>query len=274
MSALTLRIITAVILAVGFLAVLFFAPVIYAAAFLSFALLIAITEWAGFAGWKPWPGRTIYALVAAAVMLASWQQPEPQSLLLPALAVAAIMWVLALLALLSWTRRIAKPVVVISGLLFLLPAWLTAERLILAGSDGPVLLFLLFWIVAAADIGAYFTGKALGKHKLLPRVSPGKTIEGLIGGLISAAVAACLGHYLLDWALPQAALLGVSVGMASVVGDLTVSLFKRNAGLKDSGKILPGHGGVLDRIDGVVAALPLYTVLLSWFGKLPPLIMV
>ena len=272
MSTLTLRIITAVILAGGFLAVLFFAPVIYAAAFLSLALLIAIVEWAGFVGWRPWPGRTIYALVAVAAMLVSWQQPELP--LLPALIVAAVMWTLALVALLLWTRGIAKPVVMISGLLFLLPAWLTAERLILAGSDGPVLLFLLFWVVAAADIGAYFTGKALGKHKLLPRVSAGKSVEGLVGGLISAAIAACLGHYLLDWTLSQAAFLGVSVGMVSVVGDLTVSLFKRNAGLKDSGKILPGHGGVLDRIDGVIAALPLYTVLLWWFGKLPPLIAV
>ena len=236
------------------------------------ALLIAIVEWAGFVGWRPWPGRTIYALVAVAAMLVSWQQPELP--LLPALIVAAVMWTLALVALLLWTRGIAKPVVMISGLLFLLPAWLTAERLILAGSDGPVLLFLLFWVVAAADIGAYFTGKALGKHKLLPRVSPGKSVEGLVGGLISAAIAACLGHYLLDWTLSQAAFLGVSVGMVSVVGDLTVSLFKRNAGLKDSGKILPGHGGVLDRIDGVIAALPLYTVLLWWFGKLPPLIAV
>ena len=272
MSTLTLRIVTAVILAGGFLTILFFAPVIYAAAFLSLALLIAVAEWAGFAGWRPWPGRAIYSLIAFVAMLVIWRQDE--LLLMPALIVAAVIWTLALVALLSWTRVISKPVVIISGLSFLLPAWLTAERLILAGSDGPVLLFLLFWIVAAADIGAYFVGKALGRHKLLPRVSPGKTVEGLFGGLISAAVAACLGHYLLDWALSQAVLLGVSVGIASVVGDLTVSLFKRNAGLKDTGKILPGHGGILDRIDGVVAALPLYTVILWWFGKLPPLIAV
>jgi phosphatidate cytidylyltransferase len=89
-------------------------------------------------------------------------------------------------------------------------------------------------------------------------VSPGKTWEGLIGGLASAALVAALAGKWLDIDWPAAALLGVATALISVVGDLTVSMFKRNVGLKDSGKLLPGHGGVLDRIDSLTAAVPLF----------------
>jgi phosphatidate cytidylyltransferase len=271
MSTLTLRIITAVVLAGGFLSLLFLAPVAYSAAFLAMALLIAINEWAGFAGWQLGFASIIYTLAAAGLMALIWQMSAAEQSLPLALVISGISWLLALFALIFWTGRLAKPLVVVAGWLFLLPAWLMAERLVLAGTDGPVLLFLLFWIVAAADIGAYFSGKTFGKHKLLPRVSPGKTIEGLVGGVLSAGLAASLGVALLGWTVPQAVLLGLAVAAVSVVGDLTVSLFKRNAGLKDSGKILPGHGGILDRIDGVIAALPMYVALLVIFGKLPAL---
>jgi phosphatidate cytidylyltransferase len=274
MSTLTLRIITAVILAGGFLSLLFFAPVAYTAGFLALALLIAIHEWVGFAGWRFGFASVMYTSAAAGVMFLLWQMPAVERYLPLLLVIAGTFWLLALSALIFWTSKIVTPLVVVAGWLFLLPAWMMAERVVLAGIDGPVLLFLLFWIVAAADIGAYFSGKTFGKHKLLPRVSPGKTIEGLVGGLICASLAALLGVGLLAWPLPQALVLGLAVAAVSVVGDLTVSLFKRNAGLKDSGKILPGHGGILDRIDGVIAALPVYVGLLSVFGQLPPMLRV
>jgi|GEM_PF-807115 len=274
MSILTLRIITAVILAGGFLSLLFLAPVVYTASFLALALLISINEWAGFVGWRFGVASVLYTLAAAGLMALVWQMPAAPEYLHSLLMLSGLVWLLALLTLVFWTGKLAQLVVVFAGWLVLLPAWMLAERLVLAGRDGPALLFLLFWIVAAADIGAYFFGKTLGKHKLLPRVSPGKTIEGLFGGLLSAGIAASLGVALVGWVWPQAVALGLAVGAISVLGDLTVSLFKRNASLKDSGKILPGHGGILDRIDGVIAALPMYVALLSIFGKLPGMITV
>ncbi len=274
MSTLTKRIITALILAGGVLSLLFFAPLVYISVFLSVALLIAMSEWAGFAGWSGVVAKFIYTLFGLGAMLLIYQSSAPELLLFAGLLIAVSVWTLALVGLLLWTGQIARPIVVVTGFLFLLPAWMSAERIILSEESGAVLLFLLFWIVAAADIGAYFSGKTLGKHKLLPRVSPGKTIEGFVGGLICATLAACLGAVLLDWQLSQAMLIGVSIGAVSVLGDLTVSLFKRNAKLKDSGSILPGHGGVLDRIDGVIAAMPLYVAMLWVFGKLPAMVAV
>jgi phosphatidate cytidylyltransferase len=100
-------------------------------------------------------------------------------------------------------------------------------------------------------------------------VSPGKTWEGLAGGLTSAVVVAGLGGFLLALPLRVMLPLGAAVAAFSVVGDLTESLFKRGAGLKDSGHILPGHGGILDRIDGVVAGLPLFALALHWLARLP-----
>ncbi len=274
MSTLTKRIITALILAGGVLSLLFFAPLVYISVFLSVALLIAMSEWAGFAGWSGVVAKFIYTLFGLGAMLLIYQSSAPELLLFAGLLIAVSVWTLALVGLLLWTGQIARPIVVVTGFLFLLPAWMSAERIILSEESGAVLLFLLFWIVAAADIGAYFSGKTLGKHKLLPRVSPGKTIEGFVGGLICATLAACLGAVLLDWPVSQAMLIGVSIGAVSVLGDLTVSLFKRNANLKDSGSILPGHGGVLDRIDGVIAAMPLYVAMLWVFGKLPAIVAV
>jgi len=120
-------------------------------------------------------------------------------------------------------------------------------------------------MVSAADIGAYFAGRAFGRHKLAPRVSPGKTVEGALGGLAMVAlVAGCGAVY---FGLPPLILIafGLAVGIFSIIGDLTESMFKRAAALKDSGTLLPGHGGLLDRIDSVAAAAPWYA--LGLFGS-------
>lgn len=128
-------------------------------------------------------------------------------------------------------------------------------------TDSPWWLMYLFALVWAADTGAYFTGKAFGKHKLIPDVSPNKTIEGLVGGLVLAAlIIAGVAYYrqLTDLHLVGFVLLSMVTVLASVLGDLFESLLKREANIKDSGTLLPGHGGVLDRIDSILAAAPIF----------------
>jgi phosphatidate cytidylyltransferase len=131
-----------------------------------------------------------------------------------------------------------------------------------------MLLIFMMVLVVAADVGAYFAGRAFGRVKLAPRVSPGKTWEGVVGGMASAGLVAVAGAYWLQ--LPTASFLALcaAVAVASVVGDLTESMFKRSVGLKDSGTLLPGHGGILDRIDSISAAAPVFALGLMWFGAL------
>jgi len=126
---------------------------------------------------------------------------------------------------------------------------------------GAGMLLYLFSLVWIADIGAYFSGRKFGKHKLAPTISPGKTWEGLIGGLLANLVW-IVGVYQLSsgWGLglPQFLLISLATSLISVVGDLFESILKREARVKDSGKLLPGHGGVLDRVDSVIAAAPVF----------------
>jgi phosphatidate cytidylyltransferase len=124
---------------------------------------------------------------------------------------------------------------------------------------------VLVAVVAAADIGAYFSGRAWGRHKLAPKVSPAKTWEGFWGGLMAVALAAVLLWSLLPVQaahISLAAVLAVTLttALASVVGDLSVSMVKRQSGAKDSGSLLPGHGGVLDRLDSLCGAAPVFAL--------------
>jgi phosphatidate cytidylyltransferase len=123
---------------------------------------------------------------------------------------------------------------------------------------GRGLAMTLLAIVWAADVGAYAFGRWLGRTQLAPAVSPGKTWEGMAGGLLLAGLAAGIAAVWLDLPVARLAALGVVTALVSVLGDLTQSMFKRNVGLKDSGKLLPGHGGVLDRIDSLTAAIPVF----------------
>jgi len=127
---------------------------------------------------------------------------------------------------------------------------------------GDIFIFVLITLVSSADIGAYFAGRMFGKHKLAPLVSPGKTIEGVVGGMISSIVVALIwlfftfAEYVTYFNVGLVVLAASFIALASVLGDLTISMFKRHAGVKDSGNLLPGHGGVLDRIDGFTCAAP------------------
>ena len=130
---------------------------------------------------------------------------------------------------------------------------------------------MLFFLIWGADIGAYFTGKAIGKHKLAPDVSPGKSIEGLVGGAVVALIIAVLMLLWLgrpslvtwDGAMFMFGCFGII--LVSVLGDLALSMFKRFRGIKDSSALLPGYGGFLDRIDSLLSAAPLFVLFLVVF---------
>lgn len=155
----------------------------------------------------------------------------------------------------------------VSAFLVLIPAWLSIAKL---QAFDPAMVFYLVFLVAATDIGAYFVGKALGQHKLAPELSPGKTKEGVKGGLACALVWALAGSFYFGFsrsAWVYFMLLSLLVACLSVAGDLFESLIKREAGKKDSGTLLAGHGGFFDRLDGLLAALPVFALGLHWLTQ-------
>ena len=156
-----------------------------------------------------------------------------------------------------------------AGTLAIVPAWCALAWIHAERPMGHRWLFVALSLVWAADSGAYFIGRHFGKRKLSPRISPNKTIEGLLGGmacgvLVAVAFAPLAGAGIGQ--LPLVALVALVAVAFSVVGDLFESLLKRHVGAKDSGDLIPGHGGVLDRIDGVIAALPVFALGKAWLG--------
>jgi len=153
------------------------------------------------------------------------------------------------------------------GILVIVPAWAALTTLHASCERGPILTLMLLVVVWLADSGAYFAGRQWGKTKLAPAISPGKTREGVYGGLLSslvfAAVAGGLYSGSFRWTLMYMLVAGIAV-MFSVAGDLLESLMKRHSGIKDSGNIIPGHGGIFDRIDGLVAAAPMFLIGFLW----------
>lgn len=159
----------------------------------------------------------------------------------------------------SWARVFKLA----AGALAVIPAWCALGWIHGAGPDGHLWLFTALAIVWAADSGAYFAGRRFGRHKLAPNISPNKTIEGLAGGVVAGilvGVGGALAAGATGSQLPLVMLVTLFATLASVVGDLYESLLKRHAGVKDSGHLIPGHGGILDRIDGVLAALPVFAL--------------
>jgi phosphatidate cytidylyltransferase len=226
-------------------------------------------EWARLAGFTAQLQRVAYACVVAVLLFGLYQLPAFATWVL---LVGVVWWVLATLLVLGYPASSrywgGAPGKLLIGLLILLPAW---QGLVLFKqwplANGLILAVMV--LVWAADIGAYFSGKAFGKRKLAPRVSPGKSWEGLIGGLLtSVLITAAVGVYR-GWSGGEMTLglLGAAVVvLISVVGDLTESMFKRQSGIKDSSNLLPGHGGVLDRIDSLTAAIPVFAALLWLAG--------
>ncbi|MFC5568496.1 phosphatidate cytidylyltransferase [Lysobacter yangpyeongensis] len=276
------------------LAALIMAPVAIAAILLlSTPWMVALTavvflaglwEWFELAEIEDTLARTVLLVAHLALMVAIvWasRSASGYSYVLFQLAsmIGVIWWLLALL----WLRRYdfagnhetwARGFKLAAGALAVIPAWCALTWIHATGPNGHIWLFTALAIVWAADSAAYFAGRHFGgrlfkDRKLAPRVSPNKTIEGLLGG-VAAGVLIGIGGALLAGAsgaqLPLVALVALVATIASVVGDLYESLLKRHAGVKDSGHLIPGHGGILDRIDGVLAALPVFAIGKAMFG--------
>jgi phosphatidate cytidylyltransferase len=263
------RVVTGCILGALLLLGLFFLPPPMAVLAFGAVFTLGAWEFAAFGSLRGVPARGAYTIAVALVLFAGWRWTAEPGRLLTLLSAACLWWLIALLWLSLAPTRHRPVVTLICGVAVLAPAFVALARLQIsepgfASAHGPPIVLWLVLMVCAADIGAYFAGRAFGQRKLAPRVSPGKTWEGALGGLAMAAlVAGCGAVY---FGLSPAALVafGCCVGIFSIIGDLTESMFKRAAALKDSGTLLPGHGGLLDRIDSVTAAAPLYA--LGLFG--------
>jgi phosphatidate cytidylyltransferase len=270
---LRLRLLTAAVLVPAALAGLFLLPN-HAWALASGAfVLIGAWEWARLSG-VAGVGRLMYALglgVAGAVVALAGTDGVTlvhADVAKAAFVAAAVFWVLVALPWLvaGWHCRWVILLLGV-GILVLLPAWVGGVVL----QRQPVQLLLLMATIWIADSGAYFAGRRFGRHKLAPRVSPGKSWEGVAGGALAVAAWHLVAHRMAPGLLPGGpgwpglALLEALLAV-SIVGDLFESWMKREAGFKDSGNILPGHGGVLDRIDSLTAALPVAALMVWWAG--------
>ncbi|TLU67745.1 phosphatidate cytidylyltransferase [Thalassotalea litorea] len=287
------RIITAVILAPIAIAAIFFLSLPWLAAALLFVMAIGAWEWGPLMGFDNKRRRIAFVLGISAAIVALWMVLPPEQIWLQSadsedtlnpiaiwvLSIASIWWLFTIVLIFNypnfsdfWAKH--RSVRGLFGLFILVPTWLAF--LVLRSADinvdefhGTRLLLLLFMLVWSADIGAYFAGKRFGKRKLMPNVSPGKTLEGFFGGNVSAAIAMVIMGLIFDWQSQQiimAVVLALLISTVSVLGDLTESMLKRQAGVKDSGSILPGHGGVLDRIDSLTATAPVFALCYVMFG--------
>jgi phosphatidate cytidylyltransferase len=268
MNKLLTRIVTALVLVAILLVVFFRLPPAAAVGLLGVFTVAAAWEWGGFVDHEATVARLAFTLAVAAIITWLGTVVPWDFAVLPVLYVALLWWILAAVLVLRFPVRLPIFWRLPCGLLVLVPAWVAMLTLLRAPEGGPDLLLLALAVIWAADVGAYFVGRYFGRTRLAPRVSPGKTWEGVGGGLAATAGVAVAGAWLLGIPIMQMLMISVAAAGLSIIGDLTVSIFKRSAGLKDSGSLFPGHGGVLDRIDSVAAAMPLFVVCAAWAGIL------
>ena len=241
--------------------------------------MVAAWEWANLCGFTELGPRVFYTVATLAVMVVVlcftdlWAG-EPQAVTSQVLMIAGVWWAVALLwvqgypsSTAFWQSKAARAVM---GIFVLVPCWLSFIWMRHTGPHIWLLIYLVA-IVVAADVSAYFVGRAIGKRKLAINVSPGKSVEGMLGGLVGAALVALLvgAYFQLSISLLQWVVISLISALASVLGDLLESMMKRHRGIKDSSNILPGHGGVLDRLDGWTAAAPIFVLSLisaGWAG--------
>jgi phosphatidate cytidylyltransferase len=257
------RVLTALALGAIALLAVFLLPHGAMMAVLALLVIAGAWEWSAFPGFTHYSARLGYVALIALGVAGTWALGNVGADLSVLLYTAVMWWLVALAWIVIFPGAVSGASAGVAGLFVLIPAWLALVRL---HEQAPALMLFLLLLVVAADVGAYFAGRQFGRNKLAPRVSPGKTWEGVLGGLAGAAIVAVIGVRF--FTVPVVPFVGLSLVavLASVVGDLTESLFKRHAGVKDSGSLLPGHGGVLDRVDSVTAAAPVFLVGLERLG--------
>lgn len=255
------------------LAILFL-PTPWMGALFAALLLAGLHEWAGLAGLQSPLKKPLYLLINAVVMaIIAWTNDAEQTRLLQTVCVGGVFWLLCLIWL--WKTDFARDATahhrnlkLLAGSLACIPAW-AALVWIHGSSGGPGWTLFAIGLIAAADSGAYVFGVNFGKRKLAPSISPGKSWEGFWGGLLFTIALALALMPAFDAPLSDIgryALLGLGVGLFSVVGDLFESLLKRHAHIKDSSQLIPGHGGLLDRLDSIVSGLVVFALIKDWLA--------
>jgi phosphatidate cytidylyltransferase len=255
------RVVTALIAFLFLLMVLFVLPVVAVRLVFGIVLLVGAWEWSAFLRLQGVVVRIGYALMTGLLIVAVTF--APLSVMHATLEASLVWWCLTSIWAFFFPTPIPAVVRWLAGPVVLVPLYVALMSLYLVD---PVTLLFALLIVWAADSGAFFVGRTVGRMKLAPRISPGKTWEGAAGGLGAVVLLTLLwsvwSHADLEVIVPFC----LVVACLSIVGDLTVSMFKRDAGLKDSGTLFPGHGGVLDRIDSIAAAAPLFALGAGWAG--------
>ncbi|GMR07176.1 MAG: phosphatidate cytidylyltransferase [Gammaproteobacteria bacterium] len=235
---------------------------------MSIFLVIAAWEWARLATINSNIARIIYSSLIAVILFLTWRQLANTGFVYSVLAIGVTWWgYLFICIILSKYHHITTQrsdlIQAITGgligLLILMPAW--QGLLLLHSSYGREYVLLVLALVWGTDTGAYIFGKRFGKHKMAPAISPGKTWEGVFGGMLTGIIVVLVAGRILALNITDSMillLLAIIMIIFSIVGDLAISIFKRSRGLKDSGNIIPGHGGTLDRIDSLLAAFPVF----------------
>ncbi|MGP1718580.1 MAG: phosphatidate cytidylyltransferase [Methylophilus sp.] len=263
------RVITALVLLGLFLPALFFLPMLWWASVMLVLTLVCLREWAGFLQLSPLQTRVYLAIstITGISLLGLLQQWGFHWFFYRALQVFMGMtafWLIVVpVAMFFNTFFKQRAVNLFLGWCLMLSLWMA---LVIAQEINPYVLLVIISTIWLADSAAYFFGKQFGRHKLAPAISPGKTWEGVLGALLAVAVYAvtlkATGAVATWWLLPGLWVITI----VGIYGDLFESFFKRRANLKDSGQFLPGHGGLLDRVDGVIPALPVGLCLMFWFN--------
>jgi len=266
------RVITAIILLAIFLPVLFLLPPIYLSALFFLILVAAAWEWSRLISPNAAYSAYFYAIICAMLVVFLWLLPEP-NIELALLSIALAFWIIGMPMILSQGIHLSmtrwRLIFSVLGFIVLPTAWLSLNILREIGLLWLLSTMILVWL---ADIGAYFAGKTFGKHKLASQISPGKSIEGAIGGLIICIIYASFcsiylptldtlfGTAKAKWGWWFMLLMTATLVLYSILGDLFESQLKRIAKVKDSSQLLPGHGGFLDRIDALLPVMPIVTL--------------
>lgn len=267
------RVLTALILVPLVVLGILFLPTLVIGTIFAALMLLGAWEWGAFVQLAGYRRKGFVVLVGACMALIAGVRSEMIPIgaenLIIGLAclwwLAAVVWIVRFPR--GWPETIGRrDVGLLIGIISLV-APVAAVTYLHQSEAGAILLLTFFFIIWAADTGAYMAGRLLGHTKLVPHVSPGKTRAGAVGGVVAGIVFAGLGGWVLGFTgahLMAFMVLGGWIAVISIVGDLTISMFKRHAGLKDSGTLFPGHGGVLDRLDSVLAGAPWFVLGLHW----------